>query len=192
MPIDDQVEQAMRRWPNVPSVHGWLRLDRRGRWMLIDRGRPGFDETRDGQGSEITSPPILDFLGRNYRADEQGRWHWQNGPQRVFVDIDLAPLLVRVLGDGGTGAGGDGAGGLVTHTGFALAAPSRAWMDGEGNLFLETELGPAAVHDLDLAQLDFEGDGPLPERVRLAGQWLTLGFLDDAAAALGFQRRPRG
>ena len=45
MPIDDLVEQAMRRWPSVPAVFGWLRLDRRGHWLLIDRGRPDFDET---------------------------------------------------------------------------------------------------------------------------------------------------
>ena len=100
MPLDDQVVQAMRRWPQVPAVHGWLRLDRRGRWLLVDRGRPDFDEARDGAGSEITSPPILDFIGRNYGADEAGRWYWQNGPQRVFVDLDLAPLVLRVVGEG--------------------------------------------------------------------------------------------
>ena len=125
MPIDDLVEQAMRRWPSVPAVFGWLRLDRRGHWLLIDRGRPDFDETLHGPGSEITSPPILDFLGRNYLGDEQGRWHWQNGPQRVFVDLDLAPLILRVLGEGsGTH--------LSTHTGFLVEPGSGAWLDEAG------------------------------------------------------------
>jgi hypothetical protein len=64
LPLDDLVQQAMTRWPNVPAMFGWLRLDRRGRWMLIDRGAPGFDEALHGAGSEITSPPIIDFIGR--------------------------------------------------------------------------------------------------------------------------------
>ncbi|HMN64893.1 MAG TPA: DUF2946 family protein, partial [Burkholderiaceae bacterium] len=41
--MDEQVLHAMARWPDVPAVWGWLRLDRRGRWLLVDRGRPGFD-----------------------------------------------------------------------------------------------------------------------------------------------------
>jgi hypothetical protein len=48
VPIDDQVLRAMARWPNVPAVHGWLRLGRRGRWLLVDRGAPGFDEALHG------------------------------------------------------------------------------------------------------------------------------------------------
>ncbi|MBK8763245.1 MAG: DUF2946 family protein [Burkholderiaceae bacterium] len=188
MPIDDLVEQAMRRWPSVPAVFGWLRLDRRGHWLLIDRGRPGFDETLHGQGSEITSPPILDFLGRNYLGDEQGRWHWQNGPQRVFVDLDLAPLILRVLGEGsGTR--------LSTHTGFLVDPGAGAWLDEAGNLFLQTSLGPGVVHDLDLAQLNFEEDSATedapPTRVQLGGTWLPIGVTGDPARLLGFCRRPR-
>ncbi|MEN9315762.1 MAG: hypothetical protein RIS35_2155, partial [Pseudomonadota bacterium] len=72
--MDELVLKAMERWPNVPAVYGWLRLDRRGRWMLVDRGVPGFDEALHGAGSEITSPQIIDFIGRNYARDDQGRW----------------------------------------------------------------------------------------------------------------------
>ena len=188
MPIDDLVEQAMRRWPSVPAVFGWLRLDRRGHWLLIDRGRPGFDETLHGQGSEITSPPILDFLGRNYLSDDRGRWHWQNGPQRVFVDLDLAPLILRVLGEG-TGTH------LTTHTGFLVEPGSQAWLDQTGNLFMQTSLGPGVVHDLDLAQLEFDAtgtpEGSAPTRIQLGGNWLPISLTDDPDKLLGFCRRPR-
>ena len=108
--MDEQVIKAMARWPNVPAVYGWLRLDRRGKWHLVDRNVPGFDETRDGAGSPITSPPILEFIERNYTHDEAGRWFWQNGPQRVYVDIEAEPLVLRVLGQGDAVR-------FVTHTG---------------------------------------------------------------------------
>jgi len=209
MPIDEQVESAMRRWPQVPAVHGWLRLDRRGRWLLIDRGRPGFDEARDGAGSEITSPPILDFIGRNYAADEAGRWYWQNGPQRVFVDLDLAPLVLRVVGEAGAAR-------LVTHTGYPLETPDSGWIDADGNVFLETAMGPGALHDLDLAGLEIdEGrsedgclrndvaehdggnpggtDGPIAGmRMRVGTAWIRLAPLGEQPdARLHFVRRPR-
>jgi len=184
MPIDDQVLRAMQRWPNVPAVFGWLRLDRRGRWMLVDRGRPDFEEARDGAGSEITSPPILDFIGRNYLADDQGRWHWQNGPQRVFVDLELAPLVLRVMGEASRQS-------LVTHTGYPVTPGDEAWMDPQGNLFLRTSLGPGVIHDLDLAALAFDDGETLPRAVWMEGTRLAIEAVADAAQALGFMPRPR-
>jgi Protein of unknown function (DUF2946) len=147
--MDELVIQAMARWPDVPAVFGWLRLDRRGHWYLIDRGRPGFDADRDGNGSSITSPPILDFIGRNYQADSTGHWYWQNGPQRVYVDLDLAPLVLRVLGSGRQA-------GLVTHTGYRVDRVDGVFFSEAGDLFVTTELGPGVIHDLDLGQLELE------------------------------------
>ena len=189
MPLDDLVRQAMARWPGVPAVHGWLRLDRRGRWLLVDRGAPGFDEARDGVGSEITSPPILDFIGRNYGPDGHGRWHWQNGPQRVFVDLALAPLYYRVLGDAPSQ-------GLVTHTGWPVARIARAAVDDDGNLWLVTEHGPGCVDDRDLGQLDLDlDDAPASDgrvgTLRLLGEHAVQALDGAPAAALGFEPRPR-
>lgn len=156
MPLDDDVRRAMARWPNVPAMHGWLRLTRRGRWMLIDRGVAGFDEALHGQGSEITSPPIVDFIGRNYLRDEAGRWYWQNGPQRVFVDLDLAPLYFRVM----TGTSDSIAPTLITHTGYPVHRIDRVALDSNGNLWLDTDQGPGCVDDRDLAQLTLDFDSP--------------------------------
>ena len=189
MPIDDQVLQAMARWPDVPAVHGWLRLDRRGRWLLIDRGVPGFDETLHGAGSEITSPPIIDFIGRNYSADPQGRWHWQNGPQRVFVDLALAPLLFRVMGEAPAQS-------LITHTGYPVGRIGRAAADAEGNLWLETDLGAGCIDDrdlgaLDLTLLDAPGPGGRAGTLRLMGEH-AVGLLGEPpATAFGFEPTPR-
>ncbi|HYF57427.1 MAG TPA: DUF2946 family protein [Burkholderiaceae bacterium] len=189
MPIDDLVRRAMARWPNVPAVHGWLRLDRRGRWLLVDRGAPGFDEALHGAGSEITSPPIVDYIGRNYGPDERGRWHWQNGPQRVFVDLELAPLLYRVLGDAPAQR-------LVTHTGYPVERIERVATDEPGNVWLVTEHGPGCVDDRDLAALAIELDEP-PAAGAPAGRLALLGehavdALDGPPArAFGFEPRPR-
>ncbi len=150
--LDDQVRRAMRKWPQVPAVYGWLRLGRRGQWLLVDRGRPGFDEALHGQGSPITSPPILDFIGRNYEADEHGAWYWQNGPQRAYVTLELAPLVLRVLGEAPAQR-------LVTHTGWLVEHVSRVACDLDGNLFLQTDLGPAVVDDRDIGQLDLREAG---------------------------------
>jgi hypothetical protein len=187
--MDDLVLKAMERWPGVPDVYGWLRLDRRGRWMLVDRGMPGFDERVHGAGSEITSPGIVDFIGRNYAHDELGRWYWQNGPQRAFVDVDFAPLIVRVLG---SGAGAR----LVAHTGREVTRVDAAFADVAGTLFLVTDLGPAAVHDLDLASLEIrvsEDDAgePLIEAVTIGATPHPVLRLEDCEATLGFVRRPR-
>ena len=188
MPLDPLVQQAMARWPNVPAVYGWLRLDRRGRWWLIDRGAPGFDEARDGLGSPITSPPILDFIGRNYQSDAQGRWSWQNGPQRVYVDLDLAPLYLRVLGEAPRQT-------LVTHTGEPVRTVYQVQLDAADQLWLRTDLGPAAIDDRDLAALDLDLSedltAPQVGTLRLQGHHAVTRLQGPAALALGFDPRPR-
>src|ERR1700693_3246190 len=71
--MDEVVLRAIQKWPNVPSVYGWLSLDRRGNWSI--------------KGEHIANPAIASFIGRNYARDEKGRWYFQNGPQRVFVTL---------------------------------------------------------------------------------------------------------
>lgn len=183
--MDEAVLRAMQCWPDVPAVYGWLRLDRRGRWMLVDRGRPDFDEARDGAGSPITSPGIVEFVARNYRSDERGRWYWQNGPQRVFVDLEVAPLILRVLGSGPDAR-------LVAHTGEPVTRVDAAWRTASGDLLLATDLGPGAVHDLDLASLELAGDDGDGHPTRLALRDGEIEILPPQRAARSpFERRPR-
>ncbi|MBN9461363.1 MAG: DUF2946 family protein [Burkholderiales bacterium] len=181
--MDEQVLRAMARWPDVPAAWGWLRLDRRGRWLLVDRGRPGFDEARDGAGSPITNPQIVDFIGRNYRSDEQGRWYWQNGPQRVYVDLEAAPLVLRVLGEAQAPR-------FVTHTGQLVGHIEAGWVGPGGEVLLRTDVGPAAVHDLDLTLLAFGQHGETVE-LALAERTLELTSTASPADTLGFVSMPR-
>ena len=118
--------RAMARWPDVPAVHGWLRLDRRGRWFV-----------RDG---EVTHAGALAFLNANYGSDTEGRWFVQNGPQRAFVDLDLAPWVLKLAADGR----------LCTHTGREVEQVLALIPTAEGDLCVESELGLGSVMDRDL------------------------------------------
>jgi len=153
--------------------------------MLVDRGMPGFDERIHGAGSEITSPQIVDFIGRNYARDDQGRWFWQNGPQRVFVDLELAPWILRVVGSGPQAR-------LVTQTGQPVGRVDAAWRTPEGDLLLSTDLGPGAVHDLDLAALDLEEAESADDPATLAIGGATLPVEPAPPAGQpSWQARPR-
>jgi hypothetical protein len=130
----------MQKWPNVPNVFGWLRLDRRGNWLVKSRasreGAPVFER--------ITNAAVVDFIGRNYEHDARGRWFFQNGPQRVFVTLEYTPLVFRLRGDGES---------IETHTGREPGEVRTAWVDDAGMLVFETDLGPGVVLDRDLAPL---------------------------------------
>lgn len=185
--MDEQVLRAMARWPGVPAVYGWLRLGRRGDWFLIARNAPGFDERLHGAGSLIRNEQIRAFIGRNYLAEGDGRWYWQNGPQRVYVDLDVAPLVVRVI----TGPARPV---LVDHTGveIALSDVISAGTGPQGEVLLATRRGGAIVHDLDLEALVTEGDDPDgPGVLQLGERRITLAEWADPARQLGFVARPR-
>lgn len=138
--MDDAVQAALRRWPNVPAVAGWLSLDRRGKWRLHPEGgaRPG----QPGEG--ITSEQVLAFIGRNYAAEPDGRWYFQNGPQRVYVTLDATPLLVRLASDGHH---------LETHHGLAVNEITAWYLGDDGQLYLQTPQGPGMILSRDLAAL---------------------------------------
>ena len=129
--MDPIVIQAMAKWPNVPKVYGWLSLDRRGSWLI--------------KGDRISNPGVVAFIGRNYAADEQGRWFFQNGPQRVFVTLEYAPFVIATTGTG--------AAALITHAGQAVERATGAWLDETGSLLLRWIGGPGLVSDRDLADI---------------------------------------
>ncbi|MDX3906667.1 MAG: DUF2946 family protein [Pigmentiphaga sp.] len=132
--MDSDVLAAMARWPDVPDAYGWLSLDARGRWRL----HPDGDALDGGPGVSISNAGILAFISRNYDHDDQGRWFFQNGPQRVFVRLDAAPLVLRQS---------DEAGRLTTHTGHPVDRIERWALDADGKLYAATEHGPAMVED---------------------------------------------
>lgn len=148
--MDDIVLRGMAKWPNVPSVFGWLSLDRRGHWLL--------------KGDRVTNPGIAEFFGRNYSRDEQGRWFLQNGPQRVFVTLDYTPYIYRVTSATGAVLR------VTAHSGGNTADIRNAYMDDAGQMLLDTAQGIGLVHDSDLELLvpRFRLNGKMPDENALA------------------------
>jgi hypothetical protein len=148
--MDDIVLRGMAKWPNVPSVFGWLSLDRRGHWLL--------------KGDRVTNPGIAEFFGRNYSRDERGRWFLQNGPQRVFVSLDYTPYIYRVVSTPGAALQ------VTAHSGNSTVDIRGVYMDDSGQMLLDTALGIGLVHDSDLELLvpRFRLNGKIPDESALA------------------------
>ena len=130
--MDEIVIRGMLKWPDVPAVYGWLSLDRRGSWRI---------KNVSGRFERIANPAVNEFIGRNYAADGDGRWYFQNGPQRVFVALDYTPWVYR-LDDVGEG--------LLAHTGAAPRTLEALFIDDAGALLVEADMGVGVLLDRDL------------------------------------------
>jgi hypothetical protein len=150
----------MVKWPDVPEVYGWLQLDRRGRWLI--KSRPTRDSSGEIRFERIANAAVTEFINRNYQADANGRWFFQNGPQRVFVMLHYTPLVYRIVGSGT---------GLATHTGLPIGRVSGAWLDERGALLLKGEQEVGVLSDRDLGEavtLIRDEQGQTPDEDALA------------------------
>jgi Protein of unknown function (DUF2946) len=186
--VDDIVKQALAKWPNVPHCTGWLLLDRRGQWRMRDDAA----QAAGASGDIIRHEALLGFINRNYAVDDEGQWFFQNGPQRVYVELGYTPWIVRLLSI-------DGELQLTDHAGAAFE-PTGAWLDDEGGvLFSDSSTLPrvAALHDHDLevfadhASLDESQGGAFHWRpgVDLPVAAITRG---EVARRFGFVASPAG
>jgi Protein of unknown function (DUF2946) len=148
--MDDLVRQAMVKWPKVPACFGWLGLDARGQWWMRDdrvQVLGAFQSSGAARGARLTHDKLIDFIGRNYLAEASGPfagcWFFQNGPQRVYVELDPAPWVWRLS------AAADGQIATHAHTG-TLAKVSACFGDEFDRVWLATDLGCGLVHTLDV------------------------------------------
>lgn len=121
--MDDIVKQALAKWPNVPACTGWLMLDRRGQWRMRDEAA----QASGSPGTPIRHEALLGFINRNYERDERGQWFFQNGPQRVYVELGYTPWVVRLSVEA------DGALALKDQAGNGFE-PSAVFADNEGGI----------------------------------------------------------
>ncbi|HTD02292.1 DUF2946 family protein [Undibacterium sp.] len=153
--MDDIVKQAMARWPNVPHCYGWLALDARGVWRMRDERAQALKLP----GDKIAHATLLGFINRNYQQDQQGRWYFQNGPQRVYVNLDATPYIARTSPEHG----------FMLHTGAPLVSIEQAWLTRNGQLILQSGKMLAQVDDRDMAtclkQLRLDGHPPDDEQI---------------------------
>jgi hypothetical protein len=129
--MDAAVIASMTKWPNVPDCYGWLHLDAQGRWLMGEV---------DGEQkpSIVAHEGLKSFMNRNYIAGSNGCWALQNGPQRVWVTLALAPFILRL------------------HAGIAQAHTEqvvnieRVLLADDGVVYFVTNLGPAALESASM------------------------------------------
>ena len=95
--------------------------------------------SRDSKGSLLKHEPLIAFIQRNYQADPAGQWFFQNGPQRVYVELETTPWIWRISNDGS----------VKSHAGKE-ARVQRSLVDENGRFYLETDLGFGLVHTQDM------------------------------------------
>jgi Protein of unknown function (DUF2946) len=139
--MDDIVKAALKKWPHVPHCYGWLALDARGDWYMRDDRIQAAGPFPQVKGSRIQHDKLREFIHRNYSHDEAGAWFFQNGPQRVYVQLEAAPYVWRV--------GAAPPWPISAHTGEP-AQFRTAWLDEVGRLFIDTDLGLGLVHSMDM------------------------------------------
>lgn len=160
--MDDLVKQSLVKWPNVPHCYGWLGLDARGNWRMRDQQA----QQQQLPGDKIAHVALLGFINRNYDEDERGCWFFQNGPQRVYLNLEATPYIAR----------SDPQHGFVLQTGAPLVHVEQAYLCDNGTLILLSGKIVAQVDDRDMAQvlaaLRLDGQPPGDEAL-LA--WLKTG-----------------
>ncbi|NML33553.1 DUF2946 family protein [Paraburkholderia antibiotica] len=188
--MDEIVKQSLVKWPNVPSCTGWLLLDRRGNWRMRDEAA----QASGAAGVAIRHEALLGFINRNYEVDERGQWFFQNGPQRVYVELGYTPWVVRLSVDVDSA--------LALHDqGGGGFEPAAVFVDEDGGILFADRAQPARIavlhdHDLEifsdhatLADHDGSLSGEFHWNAQLA---LPLQGIrrDDVAARFGFVASP--
>jgi len=175
--MDDIVKQALAKWPNVPDCYGWLGLDARGRWFMRDDAAQAAGDFPQSRGSWLRHEKLIDFIGRNYESDDEGRWFFQNGPQRVYIELECTPWVWQVLPDYR----------LQSHTGLQTSA-GECLLDEEGRLYIASPQGLGLVHsqDMVLAAEAVEQGVWVPRDVMSADLPVQYGFVRSPAKS---QRR---
>ncbi|MDR7097336.1 DUF2946 family protein [Hydrogenophaga laconesensis] len=170
--MDDIVKAAMAKWPNVPHCYGWLGLDARGNWYMRDDRTQAQGTFPASKGSLLRHDKLVEFIHRNYASDGQGQWYFQNGPQRVYVELEATPWIWRLQPDGA----------VLSHTGKP-AHVRESLLDETGRLYLVTDLGVGLVHSADMT---------LAADAVEAGRWQPADVQADALPArFGFVPHPQ-
>lgn len=155
--MDDIVVAAMAKWPNVPHCYGWLALDARGNWRMRDERAQALNLA----GDIIRNPTLQGFINRNYLCDDDGNCYFQNGPQKVYVDLAATPYIAQILPDNQ----------WRLHTGQIMPAATRVWILDDGNIVCQADQYLCQLDDRDIGlflETLTENQQPLREERLLA------------------------
>jgi hypothetical protein len=129
--MDQGIAQSLAKWPSVPHCFGWLALDRRGAWRMRD----DYAQAHGLPGDAIKHAALNAFIARNYASDADGRYFFQNGPQRVYVNLDATPWVVRMMPTGNA----EDPWQFQTQC-ETLLIPTTAFLDEAGHILIEGRL----------------------------------------------------
>lgn len=135
--MDEQVLRSLIKWPNVPHCFGWLALDRRGQWRMRDE----YAQTNQLPGNVIQHVALNEFISRNYAHDLLGRYFFQNGPQRVFITLDVTPWIARIIPS-------ESGPQLSTQCGTKIK-PHSALSDEKGNIYIAGSIPQSLPDQID-------------------------------------------
>ena len=113
-----------------------MRDDKAQAMGAFQSGLPG------AKGSLLRHEKLIDFIQRNYEADDQGCWYFQNGPQKVYIELEATPHVWRLSDDFE----------VHSQTGSVVKA-DRCLLDETGHVYLSTANGLGLVHTLDVGRL---------------------------------------
>lgn len=148
---DDYIIRVMKKWPNVPEVFGWLKLNRKGEWLI--------------KNQSISHLRLKNFLNNNYFSDKKGNWFVQNGPQRVFVELEYTPHVYFI----------NSSISISTSTGKQASIIKSFLLDEQGNILVQTDLGIGIIYDKDLLQIALNINSRIPNKFFL--QWQSFTYL---------------
>lgn len=126
--MDQNVLDALNKWPNVPECFGWLALDRRGQWRM----RNEESQSQELLGEIIKHAALQHAITKNYARDSKGRFFFQNGPQRVFIDLAYTPWIIRIYPD-------DNETWLLQTTTGQVVEPIQCLVDQAGQVLIEAD-----------------------------------------------------
>ena len=144
--MDDMVRAALKKWPQRAGLHRLARARCARRLVHARRParRPPAPSRSLARAAGIEHLQLREFIERNYDGTPDGaRGYFQNGPQRVYVELEAAPHVWRL------GARAGAAPQVRSHTGQEATVAS-AWIDERGRLFLATDTGFGIVHTQDM------------------------------------------
>jgi hypothetical protein len=103
--------------------------------------RDEFAQQNNLAGTVIVHQALNEFIYRNYACDVEGRYFFQNGPQRVFITLDATPWIVRIIP-------GDQQAELLTQCQSPIE-PSAALSDENGNIYIIGKISQVVYENLN-------------------------------------------
>ena len=122
----------------------------------------------------LSTPELIKKAQSHLEQDQpdSAQWFFQNGPQRVYVELEATPFVWRVGADFS----------VTAHTGQP-ARPQRCVVDEHGRVYLDTELGFGLIHTLDV---------PIAAEAVEAGLWVPEEvYTRDLPTRFGYIRSPQ-